>query len=91
MDIPPFYHCKSIGCINDDGSEETRPGILDSYVNTLIHSDDGQGEDAYGNPLNMNDDEIDDIFDEGISEGICSSEEVEAVKDKLRRWGYGDS
>jgi len=93
MDVITEYgYCNSIGCINDDYSDATRPGILVSYVNTLIHTDEGQGVDVFGNPLTMNDDEIDDIFDEGISEGICSLEEAEAAKDRLRRFGeYGDA
>ena len=92
MDIPPFYHCKSIGCIDDDGSEETWPGILDSYVNTLVHSDEGQGEDVFGNALDLGEDEIDDIFDEGVNKGVCSAEEAEATKDRLRRFnGQGNS
>ena len=73
----------------------TSPGIT-SFVDDGLSDKGNQtyfyrvvAEDVFGNDLNLSDDEIDGILDEGVSEGICSLEQAEEVKEKFRRsWGY---
>ena len=64
------------------------PGVVERYVSGLIHDDEGFVDSVWGDVVELQSQDIDDLLDDGVEMGFCSSEEAVAVKDKMRRFGF---